>query len=150
MIERSQVWVPAGASGELCSPGLTFCADSILVSVPPRCYHNSTKRFWSFCHKCRWQVLAKYTCILPIKIYFMASNKVWFCGHHTNWMIQPCISLQNWCMVVWCPQNFHRNGSTSHVTTKQCCNHFGCFYVQNVLCKATITYSVSASYMTRK
>ena len=28
MIERSRVWVPAGAVGEFSSPGSTFCADS--------------------------------------------------------------------------------------------------------------------------
>ena len=28
MIERSRVRIPAGAAGELSSPGSTFCADS--------------------------------------------------------------------------------------------------------------------------
>ena len=28
-------------------------------------------------------------------------------------------------MVVWCTQNLRQDSSTSHVTTKQRCNHFG-------------------------
>ena len=37
VIERSQVWVPAGARGECSSPGSTFCADSHFGI----CYHSS-------------------------------------------------------------------------------------------------------------
>ena len=32
---------------------------------------------------------------------------------------------------------------TSHVTTKQCCNHFTSVDNQNALCKATVTHSES-------
>ena len=34
-IERLRVRIPAGIVGEFCSPELTLCADTYLVSVPP-------------------------------------------------------------------------------------------------------------------
>ena len=40
VIERLRARIPAGAVGELSSPGLTFSADSYSVSVPPPCYRS--------------------------------------------------------------------------------------------------------------
>ena len=34
VIRKSRVWVPTGTLGEFASPGSTFCADSVSVSVP--------------------------------------------------------------------------------------------------------------------
>ena len=41
-IERLRVRVSAGAAGEFYSRGLTSCADSYSVSVPPPCYRSGT------------------------------------------------------------------------------------------------------------
>ena len=53
-----------------------------------------------FCQKCRWEVAAKYTHVDTV----------------------------NWHMADLCPQNVRRAAvlrGTSHVTTNQCCKHFG-------------------------
>ena len=42
VIERLRVRIPAGAAGEFSSPGLSFCADSCSVSVPPPCDCSGT------------------------------------------------------------------------------------------------------------
>ena len=60
VIERLRVRIPAGAAGEFSSPELTLCADSYLVSVPPRVTAGARKRPRSFCQKCGWQVTPKY------------------------------------------------------------------------------------------
>ena len=44
VIERLQVRILSGAAGEFSSPGLTLCADSYSVSVPPPCYRRGTKK----------------------------------------------------------------------------------------------------------
>ena len=43
MIERLRVQISAEAAGEFSSPGLTLCADSYSVSVPPPCPGDSAK-----------------------------------------------------------------------------------------------------------
>ena len=40
VIERLQVQILAGATGEFSSPGLTLCFHSYSVPVPPLCYHS--------------------------------------------------------------------------------------------------------------
>ena len=62
VVERSRVRVPAGAAGELSSPGSTFCADSYfgIRSTPVLPLTVARKRSRSFCQKCRWQVTAKH------------------------------------------------------------------------------------------
>ena len=52
--------MPAGAMGELSSPGSTLCADSYSVSIPTHVTAVACKRPWSFCQKCRWQVTPKH------------------------------------------------------------------------------------------
>ena len=68
----------------------------------PRVTAVAHKRSRPFCQKCRWQVTAKHTYTL--------------CGF--EW----CNTV-TWCMVEWCPQNLHRNGSisdgTSHAAPKE-------------------------------
>ena len=75
----------------------------ISVSVPPHVSAVAHKRSRSFCQKCRWQVTAKHTYTLLM----------WL------WMKWHC----NWCMVEWCTQNLHWNGSisrgTSHATSTE-------------------------------
>ena len=60
-------------------------------------YHPSVaalahKRSWPFCQKCKWQVTAKHTCNLCMWLKW--SDTV------------------NCCMVVWCTQHMHWDGSS--------------------------------------
>ena len=60
VIERFRVRIPARTAGEFSSPGLTLCADSYSVSVPPRVTAVARKRPRSFGEKCRWQFTPKH------------------------------------------------------------------------------------------
>ena len=60
----------------------------------------------------------------------------------------------NWCMLVWCIQNIHWNDSSfmwhqpgnnqkikTTTTTKQHCKHITSVDIENVLCKATLSFN---------
>ena len=67
-IKRLQIEDLAEAGGELFSPELTLTADCYSVSIPPHVTAVAHKSPWSFCQKCRWQVMPKYTYTLdPMK-----------------------------------------------------------------------------------
>ena len=79
MIERSWVWVLAGAPGEFYSPGST-CADLFRYLFDPCVTAVARKRSRSFCHKCRWQVTAKHTHTLPMWLWMK-----WHCNLVHGW-----------------------------------------------------------------
>ena len=101
VVERSRVRVRAGAAGEMSSPGSNFLPTHFAVrsiSVLPQ--QHVKVPVILFCQKCRWEVAAKYTHVDTV----------------------------NWHMADLCPQNVRRAAvlrGTSHVTTNQCCKHFG-------------------------
>ena len=88
MIERSRVRIPAGAAGELSSPGSTFCADSFRYPFYPRVAAVARKRSRSFCQKCKWQVTAKHA----YTVTYVALHEV------------------TWSTAVWCTQDLRRDG----------------------------------------
>ena len=66
---------PAGAAGEFCSPGSTFCADSyfgIHSTHVTALAHKISRSFWQ---KCRWQVTAK-------DAYVALHEVTWLYGVH--------------------------------------------------------------------
>ena len=67
MIERFRVRIPTGAAGEFSFSGLTLCADSYSVFVPPRVATVARKTPRSFCQKCRSQVTPKHAHTLDSK-----------------------------------------------------------------------------------
>ena len=67
MIERLRVRIPTGAAGECSFSGLTLCADSYSVFVPPRVATMARKTPRSFCQKCRSQVTPKHAHTLDSK-----------------------------------------------------------------------------------
>ena len=80
------------------------------------------KRSRLCCQKSSWQVTARHTCTLRMRL-------------------QIKMGTLNWYMVLWHTQNLHQDGSSfSHITTEQCCNHFS-VDIQSALCKATVTHS---------
>ena len=60
IIKRLRVRIPAGTAGEFSSPELTLNADSYSVSILTHVIAVACKRPWSFCQKCRWQVMPKH------------------------------------------------------------------------------------------
>ena len=128
-MERLWVWVPAGAAGEFSSPGWTFCADSHfgICSTPllPQwhiilCWFSfgylfhplvttvAYKRSKPFCQKCKWQVTAKHTWTLRM------------------WLWSGTV---NWCIIVWCAENVHWDGSS--FTKHQPCNNQTALWVHH-------------------
>ena len=55
----------------------------------PRVTTEARKRSWSFCQKCRWQVMSKHAYTLRIHV---------------------ALHEATWCMVVWCTQNLCWDG----------------------------------------
>ena len=52
---------PAGTVGEISSPGLTLCSDSLnRCPFHPRVTAVARKRPRSFCKRCKWQVIPKH------------------------------------------------------------------------------------------
>ena len=104
MIEKSRVRVPAGAAGEISSPGSTFCADSY-------CCIRSTP------------VLPQQHVEDPGHSAKSAGGKLQLNTHSPYLCGFEGSDIVNWCMVKWCTQNLRQNGSisggTSHATTKE-------------------------------
>ena len=147
VIERSRVWVPAGAGKEFASPCSTVCADSYFgicstpvllqqhVKDPSHSTHSAGGRLQLNAHtlyirpqKCRWQVTAERTHTLHT-----ASNS----------------DAVNWCIVVGCTQNLCRDSSSfiwdQPWNNWNCCNYFGGYWECRVYSHSfRITYDWSA------
>ena len=106
MIKRSQVQVPAGATGELSLPGSAFCADLVqyfsMCSTPVLLAQYTNGNVKDPCHSAKsassrlW--LNAHVCTLYIYIY----------GFELN-------DRANRCMVVWCTQNLCQRWQQFHV-----------------------------------
>ena len=95
MIERSRVRVPAGAAGEFCSPGSTFCADWFRHPFHPPVTAAAHKRSRSFCQKCRWPVTPKHTC----------TRRMWLRMKRHSKLVHGCRARERtgaWLYFVWC------------------------------------------------
>ena len=77
MIERSRVWIPAGAAGEFSSPGSTLSR----YPFHPRVTAVARKRSRSFCQKCRWQVTDKHAYTFRMWLC-MKWHGAWLYGVH--------------------------------------------------------------------
>ena len=100
---RFWVQVLAGMVGEFFPPGSTFCADRLSFRY---LFHSHVttvagKRSWSFCQKCRGQVIAKHTYALCM----------WLC---VKWhdMVHGCMVYKE------CANMAAVLSGTSHVRTK--------------------------------
>ena len=100
---RTRDWKVAGSNpcrsdGRIFFSRVDFlCWLLFLYSFHPRVTAVARKSSRSFCQKCRWQVTAKH-------LTYAALHEV------------------TWCMVVWCPQNLRRDGSsfTWHQPCQRC------------------------------
>ena len=86
MIERSWIWVPAGAAGEM--ENLFFFSDVnflclllFLYLLRPCVTAVAPKRSQSFCQKCWWLVTDKHACTLHLWLY-MKWHGAWLYGVH--------------------------------------------------------------------
>ena len=99
MVERSWVWIPAGAVGEFSSPGSTFLFQYLFhlcVTTVAR------KRPQSFCQKCRWQVTAKHAHTLHM----------WLCMKWRAWLYGVHKTRQDGSSFMW-----HKSSQCSKYTT---------------------------------